>query len=82
MVSLIKKIINFIAQFNNDGRASKKKSRLPSPVPSPENIDGITVALQRSPKEGCSTTRDIQTIGATNVEKLFEFISIQNGNVD
>jgi hypothetical protein len=27
-------------------------------------------------KEGCSTTRDIQMIGAANFEKKFEFVSI------
>jgi hypothetical protein len=29
-------------------------------------------------KEGCSAIRDNQTIGATNSEKWFEFVSIQN----
>jgi hypothetical protein len=29
---------------------------------------------QQINKEGRSTTRDIQTIGATNIEKLFEFV--------
>jgi hypothetical protein len=33
-------------------------------------------------KAGCSTTRDIQTIGATNVVKSFEFVSTQNDSVD
>jgi hypothetical protein len=30
---------------------------------------------------GCSTTRDIQTFGAANIGKWFEFVSIENDSV-
>jgi hypothetical protein len=42
---------------------------------SPEKIDAVRVVLQRSPSE---STRDIQMISATYIEKWFEFVSIQN----
>jgi hypothetical protein len=45
-------------------------------VHSPENIDTVRVPLQRSPKKSTSTIRDIQMIGAMNIEKRFEFVSI------
>jgi hypothetical protein len=44
-------------------------------VHSPENIDTVRVQSgkakkpQQIYKEGCSTTRDIQMIGAMNIEK-------------
>jgi hypothetical protein len=71
--SSFKTVNKLYIQFNNDGSVFEKKHRRPSCLRSPENIDAVRAALPRNPsksnKEGCSTTRDIQTIGATNIEK-------------
>jgi hypothetical protein len=44
----IRKLYN---QFNNDGSVLERKRRWSSSVRSPENIDDVRVALQRSPSK-------------------------------
>jgi hypothetical protein len=72
-------------QFKNDGSVLERKCRQPASVHSQENIGAVRVALQRSPSKstrgGRNTTRNFQTIGAMNIEELFEFVSIQNNSV-
>jgi hypothetical protein len=60
--------------YNHDGSVLKRKCCRPSSVRSQENIDTVRVALQRSPSK---STRK----AAMNIEKLFEFISIQSDSV-
>jgi hypothetical protein len=67
-VPSLKTIRKLYNQFNNDGSMLERKRRRPSSVRSPENSGGAK-KLQFINKEGYSTTRDIQTIGATTIEK-------------
>jgi hypothetical protein len=52
-------------QFINGGSLLERKHRWSSSVHSMENSDAVRLHC----KEGCSTTMDIQTVGATNIEK-------------
>jgi hypothetical protein len=80
------KVINkFCKHFKNDGSLLARKCQRPSFVRCPEYIDPVRVALPISPskstKKAVTSTRDNQTIGATNPEKWSEFVSIQNNSV-
>jgi hypothetical protein len=51
LVPLSKIVHELYNQFNDDGSVLERKCRWPSSVCSPENIDTVRVAQQRSPSK-------------------------------